>query len=570
MLRIKTFFFGTLFFAFFTGFISCKDGDGHISDTQDFVSQSEKMDDHVSRDIAQVIQYALRHGSQLSDSVKLHYDSLLSIYYHSRGFAPVWSADAKRLPAADSLYTFIMRSREYGLFPADYHVRYLRTLWEKTRPDTTRQEDAMIWSQLDVLLTDAVYGLASDLRIGRLPRDSVSLRKDSVLNRDFFEHLMQSISSDSNVGQLFHQLEPQIPQYDSLKWALRHFIDSVKYFPSSTYIQFPAADSLELRRQVQLRLYELNKIVSDTAALSEREWARVLRVYQKSHGLKETGKVNKETVNSLNRSPLASFNTFALNLDRYKQLPDTMPEKYIWVNIPSFYLDVRVADTTVFRSRIVVGKPETRTPLLTSKITDMVSYPQWNIPNSIIVKEVLPGIQKDPDYLSEKGYTLLNAKGEEVDPHTVKWKLYKKSIPFKLIQGSGDDNALGILKFNFSNKYSVYMHDTNQRYLFGNTSRSLSHGCVRVQEWKKLAEFLLSNDSASTTVTYTGNYPAADSLKAWIKRKEKRYLPLKNRMPVFIRYVTAEVVRGKLRFYEDIYEEDKYLKERYFAGKTLD
>ena len=143
-----------------------------------------------------------------------------------------------------------------------------------------------------------------------------------------------------------------------------------------------------------------------------------------------------------------------------------MPSRYVWVNLPGYYMQLMQDDSVLITSKIVCGKKITRTPLLTSAISNLVTYPQWTIPESIIAKEILPGIKKDSNYLSKKGYSLIDSKGDEIDPHTVDWSKYKKTIPYKVVQGSGDENALGILKFNFPNKYAVYLHDTNQRYLF--------------------------------------------------------------------------------------------------------
>ena len=274
-----------------------------------------------------------------------------------------------------------------------------------------------------------------------------------------------------------------------------------------------------------------------------------------------------KTAEKLNLSSEQRFRIVALNLDRYKHLSDSMPQRYIWVNIPSYYLQVWEQDSLVFISRVVVGKPETRTPLLTSRLTEIITYPQWTIPNSIIMKEVIPGIKKRVDYLEKHNYIVVNAKGQEIDAASLPWSSYKKTFPYKIVQGSGDDNALGILKFNFSNKYSVYMHDTNQRYLFSNSTRSMSHGCVRVQEWEKLAHFLLKGDTLKFRRAADSLAPAnpmMDSLKVWLKRKEKHYLPVRNRMPVFIRYFTCEGKNGQLRFYEDVYGDDRLLLERYY------
>ena len=239
-----------------------------------------------------------------------------------------------------------------------------------------------------------------------------------------------------------------------------------------------------------------------------------------------------------------------------------MPEKYLWVNIPSYYLQLRECDTVILQSKVVVGKPETKTPMLTSTIVDMITYPKWTIPESIIKKEILPGLKKDPGYTTRKGYSLVDKDGNEVDPYSVSWAKYEKGIPYKVVQGSGDDNALGVLKFNFPNKYSVYLHDTNQRYLFSKTSRALSHGCVRVQAWNELAQYILRNDSS-----FASNAVPVDSLESWLATKQKRYIPVRKPIPLFIRYFSCETKNGKLVFYEDIYEEDKRLRDRLFSSK---
>jgi murein L,D-transpeptidase YcbB/YkuD len=274
------------------------------------------------------------------------------------------------------------------------------------------------------------------------------------------------------------------------------------------------------------------------------------------------GKITSNLIDRLNSTDREKFIRIAITLDRYKQL-QPLPEKYIWVNLPSYFLQLRDSDTVVLKSKIVVGKPITRTPILTSSISDMITYPKWTIPESIVKKEILPGLQKDPAYTANKGYSLVDKDGNEIDPYQVNWAKYKEYIPYKVVQGSGDDNALGVLKFNFPNKYSVYLHDTNQRYLFAKSSRALSHGCVRVQAWDSLARYILRNDSL-----HASNYVPIDSLNSWLETKQKKYIPVRKQIPLFIRYFTCDVnEKGKLVFYEDIYGEDRKIRETVFASK---
>ena len=176
---------------------------------------------------------------------------------------------------------------------------------------------------------------------------------------------------------------------------------------------------------------------------------------------------------------------------------------------------------------------------------------------------MLPALKRNAGYLRKKGLNLYDKDGEPVDPFAVKWEKYSKGIPYKIQQGSGDGNALGVIKFNFDNPFAVYLHDTNQRYLFSKQVRALSHGCVRVQEWEKLAFFIARKDSMQAKAGDTLRYNR-DSITNWIANKQKHHISVHYQIPLFIRYFGCEVVDGNLKFYDDIYGEDRKAIEDYF------
>ena len=321
---------------------------------------------------------------------------------------------------------------------------------------------------------------------------------------------------------------------------------------------------MQFKKIVQKRLYEGGFIAFDSVTADSSHLAVAIKSFQKKKGIAVDGRAGEATVRAMNVNDREKFIRIAITMDKYKMLPEKMPSKYIWVNIASNYLQLVEGDSVKLFSKVITGKPKTRTPLLTSNITQLITYPQWVPPPSIVTKEILPAVKKNPGYLARKGFSLVDAKGNEIDPYSVDWSKYNKTIPYRVVQGSGDDNALGIMKFVFSNKYSVYLHDTNQRYLFGNTMRSMSHGCVRVQEWDKLAMYILKNDSLNAS---GNNYTKIDSVMSWLLKKEKKTVALHTRMPVYIRYFTCEGQKTGIVFYDDIYNEDKYLREKYFASK---
>ena len=170
---------------------------------------------------------------------------------------------------------------------------------------------------------------------------------------------------------------------------------------------------------------------------------------------------------------------------------------------------------------------------------------------------MLPAIQKDVTYLDKQNLMVVDKNDSVLDPTKIDWKkLSKKKFPYLIKQREGDDNSLGVMNFNFRNKYEVYLHDTNARWMFEKSGRALSHGCVRVQDWRDLAHFLVRND----TIKYN-----VDTLASWIVRQEKHVVSGFKKVPLFIRYFTCEGVDGKLKFYDDVYAEDKMLIDRYFA-----
>ncbi|HNA17170.1 MAG TPA: L,D-transpeptidase family protein [Ferruginibacter sp.] len=548
--------------------LSCNSND---TKKEDVVTDPMAMDKTVAANIASFLDAAVAHDGKVNDSLRFSMTGVLEKFYDERNNMPCWSSKEKWQTLADTLYRFIEQAELQGLFPEDYHYSQLRQLKTKLDADSISRMDAVLWTRADLLLTDGLVQIIKDLKVGRLRKDSVSLNKDSVLTTAFYLATPRRIPGPESFTATINSLQPAHKGYWELKRGIRSFLDSMdrRVF---THIRYPfrrgdQKDSAYFIKLLQQRLAESNCIGFTDRLPDSTELAAAIRKYQLQKGLEVDGKYGRILVGELNNNDVERFKRIALTLDRYKQLPPVMPEKYVWVNLPGFYLRMIQRDTVVFESRVICGKPATRTPLLNAEISDMVTYPTWTVPTSIIVKEYLPKLKKNPNYLSRIGLKIFDGEGEEVDPTTVNWAKYTKGIPYKVMQGSGDDNSLGVIKFNFSNKYAVYLHDTNKRSLFRNASRAYSHGCVRVQEWQKLAYYIADNDSSQLSLKREPVKYTADSIRKWISQKDRRRIDVKNRVPLFIRYFTCEGSGGKIRFYEDIYGEDKLLIEKYFAKK---
>lgn len=537
---------------------------------KEVVSSPAEMDTHVADNIKASMEMALKANGNLDDSTHLAFSEIVKDFYNSTNYAPAWSKEEKWQPLADSLYQFVLTAEQEGLFPNDYHLKRLRFLKNKLDGDSLKRMDAALWTRADILMTDGFMHIMKDLKLGRLKPDSLTLIKDTALTEDFFVARLKSLLEKKEFTALLNDLQPKYLEYWDLKNGIRSFLDSMDR-RVYTYVNYPykkgdTNDSVSFIKMLQKRLSESSVLaVSDHLPDSTQLKVAITKI-QKQKGIVADGKITSTFIRALNVSDAERFKRIAITLDRYKLMPEKMPVKYIWVNLPGYYLKVVDHDTVVLRSKIICGKPDTRTPLLTSEISDMITYPTWTVPTSIIAKSYLPKLKNNPNYLSKIGLKLMNGKGEQINAAEVNWSKYSKGIPYKVMQASGDNNALGVMKFNFNNKYAVYLHDTNQRYLFKNASRALSHGCVRVQEWQQLAFYIARNDSMNISKKDTLRY-TSDSIRNWVAHKERHRIDVKNQIPLFIRYFSCEGKDGKVIFYDDIYGEDKVLREKYFANK---
>jgi L,D-transpeptidase YcbB len=533
----------------------------------DIAATPEEIGPKIVESIRATIAFAAENNGIIDSNLRIFSVDPVKLIYEKRQFASLWSEKEAWKPLGDSLFDFISNARNYGLFPEDYHFRSLDSIRNRIKIDSlgvSDRRDALVWANADVMLTDAFVHIVKDLKLGRLPQDSVTLRQDSVLTDESYFNRFALADLRKTLYPVFHSLEPEHEGYLQLKAAIPAFL---KKATDRQFVQVPSPklNLPDFKKTLQTRLYQEEFLAQDSVLLDSVELSQAVKRFQEINGITVDGKAGEETVRLMNISDRERFIRIAITLDRYKLLPEKMPERYVWVNLPGYYMKFWENDTLKLESKIICGKPATRTPLLTSAISELVTYPQWTVPASIIEKEILPAVKKNTGYLAEKGFSLVNSKGEEVNPDSVDWSKYRKGIPYKVVQGSGDANALGILKFNFPNKYAVYLHDTNQRSLFAKEKRSLSHGCVRVQNWEEMAYSIVQYDYKERPGPKPS--PVEDSLTSWLRQKVKRSIAIKNRVPLYIRYFTCEVNDHRIRFHDDIYGEDKTLMERYFSDK---
>jgi murein L,D-transpeptidase YcbB/YkuD len=237
-----------------------------------------------------------------------------------------------------------------------------------------------------------------------------------------------------------------------------------------------------------------------------------------------------------------------MNLERWRWAPRDLGERHILINVPSYQMQVVEHDKPVLAMRVIVGAPDTPTPLFSDQMTYVVFSPYWNIPEKILREETLPHVAEDPDYLVRNNIEVVGTSGEVVDPSDVDWEDESATESLRFRQAPGPENALGLVKFIFPNHFSVYLHDTPGDALFNKEKRTLSHGCIRVEKPVALAEYVL-RDKAKWT---------PERIQAAMTKKEEQAVTLKEPIPVHIGYWTAWVNEdGSVAFVDDPYGLDQ-------------
>jgi murein L,D-transpeptidase YcbB/YkuD len=230
----------------------------------------------------------------------------------------------------------------------------------------------------------------------------------------------------------------------------------------------------------------------------------------------------------------------AMNYRRYFAI--NHPAEYIVANIPATEVSYYQNDFLKMKMRSVVGRKKNQTPLIASYITNIVTFPHWNVPHSIGVKEILPKVQKNDNYLEQNSYEVVNAKGKVLDDSNLKWKNYtEKNFPYFFRQATGPRNALGVLKFNFQNPFSIFLHSTGQQGAFAKDFRFLSHGCIRLEKPLDLAKALIPDKID------------IKELKSGKKNTKSKIIELPHKIPVFIIYMPVKVNGKKVTFLKDVY-----------------
>jgi len=300
---------------------------------------------------------------------------------------------------------------------------------------------------------------------------------------------------------------------------------------------------------------DLEEVDEQHPDLLDDEMDLAVRRFQERHGRAVDGIVGPNTLADLNVSVEHRVRQIELNLERWRQLPRDLGERFIMVNTASFQLEFVENDQRLMKMRVVAGRRSRSTPEVSSELTYLVLNPYWHIPHGIAKRDILPKIQEDPDYLARQSILVFEnweSDAPKLDAQSVEWsEVTERSFAFKLRQEPGPGNALGRIKFAFPNPFSVYLHGTPAQSLFRKAQRDFSSGCVRIEKPIELASLLLKGEPGWTRKRIVNT----------VRSGKTQVVRLSKRIPVHLSYWTAWVDEtGTTHFRDDIYGRDRSLE----------
>jgi murein L,D-transpeptidase YcbB/YkuD len=453
--------------------------------------------------------------------------------YRNHNFNYLWHDSKGRKETAEVLYSRINSISEEGIFKKVPYQKTLDALLAQSlRTDLTNE---LFLTSLYFFYTDKVLA-----GINRKKREEMGwfLERESNSYVSYLDTLLANpglANKETQLNKQYYLLRNALEKYQIM--ASSGGWDTIRI--PEKFKSLKPKDTSELIVAIRKRLFISGDLKEDSGStVFDKSLMDAISVFQARHGFLVDKTIGKKTISAMNVSVAERIKTIMINMERCRWIsPSIFKDKeYIVVNIPAYRLFYIKNDLMALQSDVVVGTTMNQTVIFSGKMKYIVFSPYWNIPQSIIEDEVLPGIQENSNYLAN---------------HNMEWnKGFVRQKP-------GVRNSLGLVKFLFPNSNNIYLHDTPSKSLFQKESRAFSHGCIRIAKPKELAEAILANDSEWD----------AEKIDLAMNKGEETWYTIKNEIPVYIGYFTAWMDRnGKLNFYEDVYKRDAQL-ERFLTEK---
>ncbi len=489
------------------------------------------------------------------DGYELSKDELNS-FYVLRGYHPVWdfSGHANSEAFAAFLDSITHLIDYHGLERDDYPIDMMRQL--------AGASDSESKTKLELMVSDTLLHLAHDLH-----GDYIDLAKlypgwnFQRADTDIAAGLSAAITA-GNLNDYMESLTPKNLAYKQLAQALQNYrgFAAVGEWPKidpgpalHPNDNNPRVGELRLRLAAEGYLPPMT-LLPEQANQFDDDLRKAVLAYQVRNGLETDGNVGAKAFEALNVPLAARIDQIRANMERWRHMPDDFPpDHYVLVNIPDASVIIVEDGKIIYHGHVIVGRVDRKTPFINSVIKSMIVNPSWHVPIKIARKDILPKLRKDPHYMEKLGIVIV---GESDDPYgaDIDWRsMRERDFDFKLRQEPGDQNSLGRLKFDFANDFAVYMHGTPHQELFKKFERTLSSGCVRLEEPEQVAQVFLSHNK--------GDWDIA-KIEDAINSGKTRWIGLTQPMPIFIVYWSVFTDdSGAVNFRKDVYDYDRILMQ---------
>jgi L,D-transpeptidase YcbB len=495
-------------------------------------------------------------------------------FYDLAGYSVAWSQAGKPTAQAIELIRILEDADQKGLDNKDYDGARWQERLKTLQSPSTAAESALI--KFDVALTVSAIRYGLDLHLGKV--NPKALHKDfdpDVHKHDPGAYLWEKVVGAQSVKEALAPIESTYPRYQRTLVVLQKYMNMEKEEVPDPLPQvkkpITAGEQYEATGKLVRRLQFLGDLApSVSVPPNSLEYsgavAEGVKHFQLRHGLDASGKLGPQTITELNRPMSERAEQLRLMLERFRWMPHSFAQPPIIVNIPEFVL--RAYDSSLHPTLImpvVVGRAlRTETPVLEEEMKYLIFWPYWNVPPSILRAEIVPKITKDPAYLQKNNFEVTTYSGEVVTDSVVSEEVLAQLRAGKLMvrQKPGQKNALGLIKFVFPNADNIYLHSTPSQALFEESRRDFSHGCIRVEDPRALATWVLRNNPGWTR----------ERVEAAFQAQKEEQVNLAHEIPVLILYGTAIANEdGQVYFFEDIYGYDKALAKLFaqaYASKN--
>lgn len=525
--------------------------------------------------------------------------ALVALYSQNGNF--LWLGE-NGIQQADSLLYWLENSTRHGLNPERFAVSGIRSVIGKLPALKAEQEDGShLLAELEYRLTTAYLDYACGLSYGfirpgevlnKLETDDDPKYRGTNRTKELYAIPLKQCDSlfiAEAIGGLreepfeaFRRVQPSSPYYLKMQSELER-LDALEDtvagdIPLIGDTLLKEGDTHRVLPMIARRLFLTGELDVDTLA-PDSVWMTLtpqlleaVNRFRQNNRLPDDKSIGSYTIRFLNY-PLRYYkDRLRINMERARwQYAQERGTKYVVANVAAFMLQaVNEEADSVLEMRICCGAAKTKTPLLSSKINYMELNPYWNVPQTIIRKEMIPAYRRDSTYFTRNRLKIYDKEGMQLNPHEIEWSKYKAGVPFSVKQDNRQGNSLGRIIFRFPNTFAVYLHDTPSRWAFTRTNRGVSHGCVRLEKALDFAFFLLKEPDAmlQDRIRLAMDIPPVTDEGKKLRRKENykdlelKHYNLKERVPLFLDYQTVYMAPdGSLSYCEDTYKFDAPLLE---------